>query len=79
MQTHTTVSLLGCSFISGYESKIKGVLQNDEIIQALKNDPTSTEFISQRVREVVEETIITEKDRYIQGLFLLLNNYLQSS
>lgn len=51
----------------GYEHKVKNLLQNDEIVQALKNDPTSNEFISQRVREVVEETIVADKERQIQG------------
>jgi hypothetical protein len=53
----------------GYEHKVKNLLQNDEIVQALKNDPTSNEFISQRVREVVEETIVVDKERQIQGRF----------
>jgi len=53
--------------LKGYESKVKGVLQNDELVQALKSDPTSNEYISQRVKEIVEDTVVAEKDRHIQG------------
>ena len=44
------------------------MVNNDEIIQALKNNPTSNEFISERVKEVVEETIVADKERQIQGI-----------
>jgi hypothetical protein len=53
---------------AGFESRIQHVLRNDEIVQALKNDPTSTEFISQRVKEVIEEIIVSDKDKQIQGI-----------
>ena len=51
----------------GYESKIKNIMNNDEIIQALKNNPTSNEFISERVKEIVEETVVTDKEKQIKG------------
>ncbi|CAI2377481.1 unnamed protein product [Moneuplotes crassus] len=56
------------SMAAHYENKIKDIVTNDEIIQALKNNPTSTEFISERVKEIVEETIVADKERQIQEL-----------
>ena len=61
-----------------YDERIKGLyqevkliaqkLENDELLQTMKNDPISKEFRSQRLCEVIDENLHMEKEQTITRL-----------
>ena len=53
------------------QETIKGVYQQvleDELLGAMKEDASSTDFVTQRVKEVFEEVIESEREIYIDKL-----------
>jgi len=61
-----------------YDERIKGLYQevkltvqklgNDEILQTMKKDAISSEYISQRINEVIDENLHMEKEETIKRL-----------
>jgi Chromosome segregation ATPases len=44
------------------------LVQGDELIETMKNDATSEEFINQRVKEIIEEVLYNEREVLIEKL-----------
>jgi len=61
-----------------YENRIRSLgeevrrayvnLQGDDILNTMKDDPSSSEFAEQRIREIIEDSLSSEQERFIQNL-----------
>ena len=62
------------------EETIKGVYQqilDDELLGAMREDSSSTDFVAQRVKEIFEEVVENEREIYIEKL-LSQYNYMKN-
>ena len=43
-------------------------LERDEIVRTMKDDATCSDFLQQRVKEIVEESLASEREAFIEKL-----------
>ena len=56
------------SFLSDYLADAMEHLKNDHILTVMKDDPTLQEFVSERIKEVITNSIAAEREMEIHNL-----------
>ena len=50
------------------------LLPKDDIIETMSKDPTTREYVHLRAREIIDEAIVDEREKYVQRLTMENSN-----